>query len=506
MLAAPVLLFGGRVEDFQARSFTDSRGKTLVYRLHVPKDYDASKSYPIVTFLHGSDRKGSDNRQQMGTQGATVWARPDIQKEHPCFVFVPQCPRGDGWRVREGDAARISALLTVEEIWDTLEKEFSIDSDRRYLTGQSGGGGGVWLAMMRNPDRFAAAAIVCAGITFSSEEMQDIASRLKDMPLWLFHGSADQLVPVSRTRDKVAAMRAAGGSPRYCEYAGVRHNSWERAFAEPDLPAWLFSQSRSGKPHPDWAAGVRERDFKPRTYTNARGDKLPYCLFIPKDYDPQRKYPLVLFLHGGGERGTDNRVQLRHTGPRLWATPEIQSRWPCFVVAPQCPTDDYWGVQELLGTTREDRHLGEVRQYCPIRSVWGILDDLEKEFSIDTDREYITGLSMGGRGTWESLRYQPNRFAAAIPICAGMRLLTREDLAGIARITYHVPLWIFHGTDDQTVPVQYSRDMVEALRNVGGSPRYTEYPGVLHNSWIKSYREPGLADWLFAQRRQEPCK
>jgi predicted peptidase len=175
LLRAPwfgvVYLTDDVIEDFQARSFTDSHGKTLVCRLYVPKDYAAPKSYPVVTFLHGSGRKGSGNRGQMNTPGATVWARPEIQKEHPCFIFVPQCPRDDGWRVREGDDARISALLTVEEIWGALEEEFSIDADRRYLAGQSGGGGGIWLALTRHPDRFAAAAIVCAGIGFSTEEM-----------------------------------------------------------------------------------------------------------------------------------------------------------------------------------------------------------------------------------------------------------------------------------------------------------------------------------------------
>ena len=490
------------LRDFEARSFTDSNGRTLVYRLFVPKDYDASRSYPIVTFLHGKGRKGSDNRRQMGTPGAQLWARPDIQKGHPCFVFVPQAPEGDGWRIRDASGnPTVGALATVEEIWNALEKEFSIDPDRQYLTGQSGGGGGVWLAMQRRPDRFAAAAIVCAGIQFGTDETMEIAEKFKDMPLWLFHGSADQLVPVDRTREKVAALRAAGGSPRYSEYAGVRHNSWEQAFAEPDLPAWLFSQSRSREPRPAPAAGVRPVVFQARTFTSDHGDTLPYRLFVPEGYDPGQKYPLVLFLHGGGERGDNNRAQLRQAGSRLWAATDIQSRWPCFVVAPQCPVGDYWGVREMLGTSREDRHLGEPREYCPIRSVWGILDELEKEFSIDTDREYVTGLSMGGKGTWETLKGQPNRFAAAVPICAGMRPLTDDDITELAKATVHIPLWIFHGTDDPIVPVEYSRKMVEALRAAGGSPRYVEYPGVPHNSWLKAYAEPGLPDWLFAQRR-----
>jgi len=489
------------LEDYQARTFTDAHGKTLVYRLYVPKNYDASKSYPLVTFLHGRGRKGSDNRRQMRTPGAQVWAREAVQARHPCFVCVPQAPRGDGWRVRDASGnPKVSALITVEEIWDALEKEWSIDRDREYLTGQSGGGGGVWLAMIRDPHRFAAAAICCAGIDFGTDEMKQIAGQFKDMPLWLFHGSADPLVPLERSRSKIAALRAAGGSPRYCEYYGVGHNSWERAFNEPDLPAWLFAQSRRRAPYPNDAAGVRPNLYQARRFTNAKGDTLPYRLFVPKDYDPGKKYPLVLFLHGGGERGSNNRAQLRQAGSRLWAATEIQQRWPCFVVVPQCPVGDYWGVREIVGTSREDRHLGGEREYCPIRSVWSILDALEKEFPIDTDREYVTGLSMGGRGTWETLKYNPHRFAAAIPICAGLRPLSDDDLTALAKKTVHIPLWIFHGTDDPIVPVEYSRKMVAALRAAGGSPRYVEYPGVLHNSWLKAYVEPGLADWLFAQR------
>ncbi len=134
------------------------------------------------------------------------------------------------------------------------------------------------------------------------------------------------------------------------------------------------------------------------------------------------------------------------------------------------------------------------------QTVHELLDSLEKESSIDTNREYVTGLSFGGECTWMSLMERPDRFAAAVPICAtdGYSGLTVEErVENLAQL----PLWIFHGDADEKVPVQASRKMVKALRDAGGNPKYTEYPGVTHNSWDQAYRDPELVTWLFAQKR-----
>ena len=239
--AAPVGEDGVALEDFEARVFTDKAGRSIPYRLFIPKDYDPAKKYPLVTFFHGKGRKGTDNRKQV-TLGSKLFAHPENQRKHPCFVLAPQSPPDSGWRQEFADKRR--PVDTALDIIDALEKEFSIDTSREYLTGQSGGGTASWCSLLKYPDRFAAAAIVCAGIDFTPEEMPEIAERFKTVPLWLFHGEVDQLVPVERSRMKFKALKAVGGNVRYTEYPKVRHNSWDHAYVEPDLVDWLFGHAR----------------------------------------------------------------------------------------------------------------------------------------------------------------------------------------------------------------------------------------------------------------------
>jgi predicted peptidase len=139
-----------------------------------------------------------------------------------------------------------------------------------------------------------------------------------------------------------------------------------------------------------------------------------------------------------------------------------------------------------------------------IQTIHEILDSLEDEFSIDTSREYVTGLSMGGECTWVSIIERPDRFAAAVPICAGDKFIGMEPSEMGAKFA-HFPLWLFHGDADDIISVNVSRKLVKALRDAGGNPKYTEYPGVDHGSWELAYRDPELIKWLFAQSRK-PAK
>ena len=200
--------------------------------------------------------------------------------------------------------------------------------------------------------------------------------------------------------------------------------------------------------------------YNARSLTSSEGDKMNYRLFVPPNYDAKKKYPIVLFHHGG-EGGNDNRSQLEGACVREWIRPEFQAKNPCFIVAPQFPS--------------------------------------KKEFSIDKNREFVTGLSFGGDCTWFSLFERPKRFAAAVPICAGYTL--NSSAAENAKKLADVPLWIFHGDADKVVPVRSSRVMVEALKDAKGKPRYTEYEGVGHNCWDKAYRDKSLITWLFAQSK-----
>lgn len=234
----------GIAEKFEARSFKSDW--EMPYRLFRPR---ATAKLPLVLFLHGSGGLGTDNQKQLGLGnifGTRLFALPETQKRFPCYVVAPQTDRGwvrygspaEGDSVSRmipglGDGARVAL-----ELVDQLVRDFPIDKRRLYVTGQSMGGAGVWHMTAQRPTFFAAAAICCGSASSESG-----AASIKT-PLWNFHGDADKTVPVTASRDRIAAMRAAGGHPFHTEYAAVGHNSWEWAYTEPSLLRWLFAQRR----------------------------------------------------------------------------------------------------------------------------------------------------------------------------------------------------------------------------------------------------------------------
>ncbi len=231
--------------------------------------------------------------------------------------------------------------------------------------------------------------------------------------------------------------------------------------------------------------------FEAREFTADDGTKLLYRLLKPKDYDPQTKYPLVLFMHGAGERGDDNVRQLVH-GMNDFASDPIMAKYPCFVVAPQCPKEQKWADVDWSAAT----HDLPPRPANSLRLAMEAIVALEKEFSVDPARIYVTGLSMGGYGTWDALARYPGRFAAAAPICGGGDPAHAKTMAG-------TPIWAFHGGKDGVVKPERSRAMIEAIKAAGGTPRYTEYPDAGHDSWSATYKNPEFFAWLFAQRRSD---
>lgn len=231
--------------------------------------------------------------------------------------------------------------------------------------------------------------------------------------------------------------------------------------------------------------------FEKRPFKNADGRTLLYRILKPARVEAGKKYPLVLFLHGAGERGDDNTKPLIH-GVKTFATAEFLEKYPCYVVVPQCPentkwADIDWTVEKVIFPEKESETATLVMQ-C--------LDGLEKEFPIDADREYVTGLSMGGFGTWDAIVRHPQRFAAAVPVCAGVNLSKAPAIA-------HLPIWAYHGAKDQVVKVERSREIVAALKAAGGQPKYTEYPDVGHDSWNGAYKDRDMYEWLFTQRRKK---
>jgi len=240
------------------------------------------------------------------------------------------------------------------------------------------------------------------------------------------------------------------------------------------------------------AASVNE--FQARTYTSTKGQKLSYRLFIPKNYDKNKTYPLVLTLHGSGQRGTDNSGQLNVKFNNMWADDTIQQKHPSFVLAPQCPPNWRWVETDWgKGSFKLGDSAGQVPLSPPLHAVSEILDSLEKEFNLDKQRIYVNGLSMGGYGTWNMIQWFPTRFAAAIPVCGA------GDPSKANRIK-NISVWAFHGDKDGIVPVSGSRDMINALKTLGGTPKYSEIVNGDHGSWRDAESQAGLADWLFSNQ------
>jgi lysophospholipase L1-like esterase/dienelactone hydrolase len=286
-----------------------------------------------------------------------------------------------------------------------------------------------------------------------------------------------------------------------------------------DTIAHVFYRCITGKP-------VASR-FVGRSHTTAQGT-LPYRLYYPYKYNHSLKYPVILTLHGAGERGTDNNAQIAlHRLAEIWAEDSMQARHNCFVVAPQCPADPgkWVNVPAWTSVFYSTQSITESASLGIARS---LLDSLVREFPVDTNRQYVTGLSMGGYGTWDLIARTPARFAAAVPFSGGLD-------TGRAPAMRNIPIWTFHGALDGTVPPAATRSIMRTLFpglgvsvtcytcqyatyfagstmtraallsaiDAGAKKLYTEYTDGSHDIWTKSYNDTMLAHWLFLQQKTQ---
>jgi poly(3-hydroxybutyrate) depolymerase len=229
--------------------------------------------------------------------------------------------------------------------------------------------------------------------------------------------------------------------------------------------------------------------FSRADYRDANGKKLPYQLMAPAKTGKKALYPLVIFLHGSGERGTDNAAQMKN-GIHAFAETAQRQKHPCYLLAPQCPPGERWG-----GSSRDWKTLYQETPSEPGRLLLELIEKtLQDHPDIDRKRVYITGLSMGGFGTFDALMRRPDLFAAGMPLCGGGEPSYAERIKNI-------PLWVFHGELDDVVLPRFSRSIVEALRKVGGKVQYTEYSTLSHNVWDVTYYNPAVLDWLFRQKK-----
>ncbi len=233
------------------------------------------------------------------------------------------------------------------------------------------------------------------------------------------------------------------------------------------------------------AAVTGEGAFLRRIYTNAAKETLLYRLLPPLNYDTNKSYPVILYLHGAAGRGDDNAKPLEW-GPLLIGDDSVRSKHGFFLVVPQAPRPGGWMESTVFGEAKE---LPSLRL-----SIELVGEVLPKEFNLDSKRRYLTGVSMGGHAVWRLMVQRPGFFAAAVPVCSG------GDAGSVTKAAAKFPVWAFHSDDDHLVPVQQARDLVKAWRAHGGTAKYTEYTGLKHSSWKKAYVEMEMYDWLFSQR------
>ena len=229
--------------------------------------------------------------------------------------------------------------------------------------------------------------------------------------------------------------------------------------------------------------------FSVNQYVNSKGDTLLYRQLYP-DYDTLRKYPLVIFLHGSGERGNDNEAQLKW-GVMNFATDQAMIMHPAIVIAPQCPEHMQWGNFSRGAGTNLTLQPAPSK---PMELLIELIRQAIKNLPVDTNRIYITGLSMGGFGTFDAIERYPHLFAAAVPVCGAGDVSRAETIA-------HIPIWIFLGSEDAAVNPLYSLEMLKALTKVGAHPGFTQYPEVGHFSWLGAYSDPLMMEWLFRQHK-----
>ncbi|QTN33107.1 prolyl oligopeptidase family serine peptidase [Akkermansiaceae bacterium] len=230
-------------------------------------------------------------------------------------------------------------------------------------------------------------------------------------------------------------------------------------------------------------------DPEPKSFEATDGTEVLYRFATPGKTEEGKTHPLVLFLHGSGERGNDNKSQLKHGVDEILANAEKQGQ-AIFLIAPQCPADKTWAPYRIDPSSPAD---GKAENPL-LDAVLELVGETCANHPVDPKRIYITGLSMGGFGTWAAIARKPEMFAAAIPICGG------GDPRTAARFK-EMPIRIFHGDADNIVPPSGSQRMFDALKEAGSRAELTLYPGVGHNSWTQTYRDEEVIRWLFAQTK-----
>jgi predicted peptidase len=512
-----IQLYGGSPPGSESWTWSEAENNDNLWKTRVV--YNVSK--PTLTVFQPQEGKangtaviiapgGAFHALSIDSEGYDV-AKWLVEKGVTCFVLKYRLARSlttdpvkevmAKWGKKEFEEANAAAIpLGIADGREAIAyvrkhaDEFNVIPSRIGIMGFSAGGtvtsGTLFNYTRENRPDFAAPVY-----PYFPKEM--IGSVSKDAPpLFILTASNDGLGLAPHSVDMYTAWLGAKKDAELHMYARGDHgfgmktqniptDKWIERFAE-----WLDVQGLLK------AQDVALKVYQRKEFQSA-GNTLPYRLLYPDNYDKTKKYPLILLLHGGGERGNDNEKQLTH-GAKLFLKDENRKAFPAIILIPQCPEDSYWAAVNIDRTTQPFKISFDYTAppQWPLVAANELVKKIANEEAVDKSRIYISGLSMGAMGTFESVYRYPDLYAAALPICGG------GDTKVIDKRVKKTAFWIFHGADDSVVDVKLSREMLTKLKSLKAENKYTEYPGVNHNSWDNAFAEPEFLSWMFAHKKK----
>jgi len=441
---------------FQKREFLDNKGIKMPYRILLPIDYDCSKKYPLLVFLHGSGERGEDNEAQL-KHGANLFLQEDTRKNFQAIVVFPQCPNGESWSSMESDSTGkwdfpftkepSRQMKLLQGLLNEVMVNNCVDDRKVYLGGLSMGAFGILEWMAREPNRFAAAFPICGG---GNTLLTAIYG--SKIPTWFFHGDADAVVPVQYSRELVEKIKAEKGNVQYTEYPGIGHDSWNNAFKEPNLLSWLLKNTIPDPSEHKINPSFVSQKMQTLTYFNDGRDKLELDLYLPDIQDTEKKIPLILYVHGGGFSG----------GNRL--DPLISK------MAEEMNTSGYAFASISYRLLMKGKSFGcdqpahqkimvFQQSMIDVRRATAYLISRQNDFKLDMSNVILAGSSAGAEAILHTAYWSTaNLPTEALVLSADFRYAGIISMAGAlidpAMITAEnaLPSLFFHGTCDALVP------------------------------------------------------
>ncbi len=512
-----IQLYEGAAPGSESWTWSEAENNDNLWKTRVV--YNVSK--PTLTVFQPEEGKangtaviiapgGAFHALSIDSEGFDV-AKWLVQKGVTCFVLKYRLARSlttdpvnevmAKWGKKEFDEANAAVIpLGIADGREAIAyvrkhaDEYNVIPSRIGIMGFSAGGtvtaGTLFNYSRENRPNFAAPIY-----PYFPKEM--IGTVAKDAPpLFVLTASNDGLGLAPHSVDLYSAWLSAKEDAEIHMYARGDHgfgmrkqnlpsDKWIERFGE-----WLEVQGLLKPADPALKAYERKEFVH-------NGNVLPYRILYPENYDKSKKYPLLLFLHGAGERGNDNEKQLVH-GSKLFLSEANRKAFPAIVVLPQCPEESFWASTSIDRSAQPYKINFDysAEPQWPLVAANELVKKIISEGSVDKSKVYITGLSMGGMGTFESVYRYPELYAAALPICGG------GDVARYDKRVNKTAFWIFHGADDAVVNVKLSRDMLARLKELKVENKYSEYPGVNHNSWDNAFAEPDYLSWMLAHKRK----